>query len=140
MAVAGCGAGDTNAPPEIRWGEEICDFCHMAIEDRRFAAGYRLANGEARKFDDIGDMVLSLAHEAAGAAASIWVRDYDADRWLEATTAFVVESPRIESPMGYGLAAVATESRAQALAREVGGTMLTWQQLKARGVTAPRVR
>lgn len=137
LLVGGCGGPDPKSAPVIKWQEDVCDFCHMGIEDRRFAAGYRLTSGEQRIFDDIGDMLLFLAKEQ-GAVASVWLRDYEQDRWLPAETAFLVEGRGIESPMGYGLAAVGSKERAGALARDAVGTVFTWEELKARGVSLPR--
>jgi copper chaperone NosL len=132
LLLVACDNGSAR-PPDIRWQEDVCDYCRMVVEDRRYAAGYRLENGAAHKFDDIGDMVLFLPMEKSK-IASIWVRSVEEDRWLPAADAFFVQSVRIESPMGSGLAAVAGRERAEALARETGGEVLTWQQLQERGV------
>ncbi|MFZ5825412.1 MAG: nitrous oxide reductase accessory protein NosL [Bacillota bacterium] len=136
LTMAGCGESGAD-PPKIKWQEDICDYCRMVIEDRRFAAGYRLETGEQRRFDDIGDMVLFLRAEQ-GKVSSIWVQSLDDEVWLEAHQAFFVEAAAIESPMGYGLAAVASRERAEALAQERKGEVLTWEQLRERGVKPPR--
>jgi nitrous oxide reductase accessory protein NosL len=53
IALAACTSGSGEAqPPEIHYGEEICDACGMLISD----ASLQGKDG-AHKFDDIGDLV-----------------------------------------------------------------------------------
>ncbi|OUC08222.1 hypothetical protein RY27_10265, partial [Litorilinea aerophila] len=57
------------APPEIRYGEDICQECKMIISDPRFAAGYAYEPVPGRyqslSFDDIGDMLAYAARHPA---------------------------------------------------------------------------
>ena len=60
--LAACAQGTTElAPPDIRYGEDVCVECNMIISDERFASaiGYEVAPGryETASFDDIGDML-----------------------------------------------------------------------------------
>ncbi|MCP3858472.1 MAG: hypothetical protein GY704_02370, partial [Phycisphaeraceae bacterium] len=48
---------DANGPPEITYTRDICIECNMIISEPRFAAAYRLDDGEAKAFDGIGEMV-----------------------------------------------------------------------------------
>ena len=62
----GCAEGSTIiAPPEIRYGEDLCTECNMVISDPRFAAGYVYEVSEGRyrslAFDDIGDLLVHMA-------------------------------------------------------------------------------
>jgi nitrous oxide reductase accessory protein NosL len=50
---------------------------------------------------------------------------------LDAATAFYVASENIQSPMGFGLAALAQQADAEQLAAETGGTVLNWEGLRA---------
>ncbi|MEZ4676418.1 MAG: hypothetical protein R2932_19510 [Caldilineaceae bacterium] len=68
IVLVACGGATVtpDMPPEILYGEDVCDQCNMIISDERFAAGLvvELEPGEFehRIFDDIGDL---LAYEKA---------------------------------------------------------------------------
>lgn len=115
-------------PPEIRYGRDACDRCNMIINDERFAAAYRSSAGEARRFDDLGEMVLELRSSGAPAAAA-FVHDHRSRAWLPAERAHYVRSARIASPMGFGFAAFEDEAAARAYAAEQEGEILDWRQL-----------
>ena len=91
MAVGCRTAVNTDAPPEIVYGEDVCDRCNMIISEARFASAYWTTAGDARRFDDIGGM---LAH-------------YQETQEDVAT---------LRTPMGFGFAACATQAEANALA------------------------
>jgi copper chaperone NosL len=120
-----------DAPPEIRYGEDTCDLCHMIINEARFAAAYVTRQGEARRFDDIGDL---LAYHAAHAeeVAAFWVHDYDTEEWLRAEQATFVVSDAFHTPMGHGIVAVADAARAQELAASTGGEVVSFSALLSR--------
>jgi copper chaperone NosL len=79
----------------------------MIISDERFAAAVVTATGEALKFDDLGCLI---EHEADQIRpdGSYWVRDFGSREWLNAREATFVHSSSIASPMGFGLAALAS--------------------------------
>jgi len=130
LAVAGCRAGDDTAgPPEIRYGEDVCDQCNMLISDPRFAAAYATEAGDTRRFDDIGGMFL-YAGERDEAARAFWVHDFHDEAWVEATEATFVHNPDLTTPMGWGLAAFATLEDAQAYGDAQMGTVLTFAELQ----------
>lgn len=117
-----------DTPPEIRYGEDACDLCHMIINEARFAAAYVTRQGEARRFDDIGDLVAYHAAHAEEVAA-FWVHDYDTEEWLRAEQAAFVVSDAFHTPMGHGIVAVADAARAQELAASVGGQVVAFSDL-----------
>lgn len=123
-------------PPEIRYGEDVCDQCNMIISDARFAAGMvvEVAPGthEHRIFDDIGDMLeYEASHGAELTVASYFVHDYLSREWIEGDRAYFVRSETLATPMGFGLAAFAERSDAEALARETNGVVVTLADLQA---------
>ena len=134
MALAGCARGRTEiAPPDIRYGEDVCAACNMIISDPHFAAGYAVELKPGRydslAFDDIGDM---LSHQAATEQPIVawYVHDYATEGWLDATAAHYVVSPEIATPMGHGVAAFASAQAATELAADAGGRVLTWSELR----------
>lgn len=131
LGIAACG-GRTPAdrPPEIRYGEDACDECHMLVNEPRFAAAYVTENGETRRFDDIGDMVLYYTRTGERVEA-FWVHDYEMEEWLRAEKATFVRSPDVHTPMGHGIVAFANPAKAEAFARQHGGEVLTFDELLA---------
>lgn len=139
IGLAACGpAPDPMAPPEIVYGEDVCDACGMIISEERFAAAaiVRLSPGEdpvPRKFDDIGDMLDYHARNPEVEILRWYVHDLDSLAWLDATSAIFVRSPAIGAPMGSGIAAFADRAAAEAKAAEVGAEVLDFDALGADG-------
>ncbi len=130
MVVAGCtSSGDRNRPPQIRYGEDPCDECYMLITEERFAAAYVTEDGRARRFDDIGCMLVFLRKHPEP-TARFWVVDYQTHMWIDATQAYYVRAPELKSPMGYGLVAVNNREVAQDIARQHRGEIFDFQALQ----------
>ncbi len=125
LGLIGCGS--PAGPPVIRWGEEICDRCHMLISDPRFAGALRLADGTTRQYDDIGCLARDLT-EGDLQAKEIWLRAYDRDQWLEGETAWLVQSQRIASPMGFGVAAFGGKDSARTHSQRWSGSVISFAQ------------
>jgi copper chaperone NosL len=128
IAIA-CSSGvDLDATPEVRIGQDVCQECGMIISEARYASAYRLTNGGQKSFDDIGDMV---AHYRASddEVAVFWVHDFNSLEWIRANEAHFVESEEISTPMGHGLAAFLNEAEAAAVARDLIGTVVTFDDL-----------
>lgn len=136
LLMAGCAQGSAEvAPPEIRYGEDLCAHCNMIISDPRFAAGYahELSPGryESLAFDDIGDLLAHLEKHPERKIVAWYVHDYTTEEWLDATVAYYVVSDQILSPMGHGIAAHATRAAAEAMDQAKAGRVLDWNGLLA---------
>lgn len=129
VLLIGCTKVDLEKPPDIVYGRDICTRCGMIIEDERFAAAYVTPAGEARIFDDIGDMLVHQA-EKGEAVHAYWVHDYETAEWLRAEDAFFVLTADIHTPMGYGLVALAEEGQATAVALRAQGTVMSFVELQ----------
>jgi len=115
-ALAGCGGGaDTTQPPEILYGQDVCDECDMIISEEKFASAYWTEDGEARRFDDVGEMLVFMA-ENPEPTASVWVHDVNSAAWLLADDAWFIMNSGLHTPMGTGIAVVGSEAEAEALA------------------------
>jgi copper chaperone NosL len=137
LLLVGCARPvDPNAPPTIRYGVDVCSRCGMRIDDEAFASAYRTAGGEVRLYDDLGEMALDQ-RERADAVAAAFVHDHETRAWLRADEAHLVLSPRLQTPMGFGVAASADEASARALAARVEGRVLGYAEL-VRQVEAPK--
>lgn len=139
LTACGGSAITPDTPPEILYGEDVCEQCNMIISDERFAAGLvvELEPGtfEHRIFDDIGDL---LEYEKVNGdeltIATYYVHDYNSKEWLDGQNAYFIHSDELFTPMGFGLAAVAQKLEAEALAQEWNGSVLTFAELHDRFV------
>ena len=137
LFLSSCAPGESEAaPPEIHYGEDICIECNMIISDVRFASGYahEVAPNryESLAFDDIGDMLAHAAKHPEHRVVNWYVHDYGGEDWLDGTMAHYVFSNQLHTPMGQGIAAHATLEAAQAMAAELGGEVLSWDDLLAK--------
>jgi len=117
--------------PVIRYGQERCAFCGMSIDDPRFAAAWRTAEGSERHFDDIGCLVNAYRRDHPESPGAHYVHDLNDESWLEAPTATFVVSPGIKTPMSYGVAAFASAEAAGTAAAQPGATTYDWARLLA---------
>lgn len=137
LLLFGCGSRQEQGeihPPHITLGEEPCSECGMTITDLRFASAAVLPDGDYLLFDDIGDLAQHQTKQELPVGTRFFVYDYeDSEEWLAAEEATFVQSTAIHSPMGSGLAAFRDRARAEAVAAELGATLLSFEE-----VTAPR--
>jgi copper chaperone NosL len=137
LLLVACGSGvDFDRPPDIVYGEDLCERCSMIINEARYAAAYVTEDGQAHLFDDIGGMLLYNA-EVAGDVAVFWVHDFDTEEWLKAEEAHYVKGDHM-TPMGFGIVAFARQDRAGAWAAGQGGMVMTFDELLNTDLTGPR--
>lgn len=130
LFLASCGSEvDFDQPPDIVYGEDVCERCSMIINEARYAAAYVTEDGEAHRFDDIGGM---LAHDKTVAEDVVvfWVHDFDSEEWLKAEEAHYVKGDHI-TPMGFGILAFTDRERAEAWAAEHGGMVMSFDELQS---------
>lgn len=130
MGLGACGGAESfDEPPEILYGQDVCSNCNMIISEENYASAYWTADGEARRFDDMGEM-LEYMQSTPEEIASTWVHDVNTAEWLRAENAWVVMNAGLMTPMGTGIVAVANEEDARALAFDQEGAMvLTFEEL-----------
>lgn len=108
-AVSACTPKQETGPLPIRWDQESCERCAMAISDRTYAAEVRGAPAgkptKVHKFDDIGCAVIWLEQQPwkDDPRTEIWVTDWRDGHWIDARTANYVTGK--VTPMAYGLGA-----------------------------------
>jgi copper chaperone NosL len=128
LTVSACASGpNLDEPPDIRYGEDVCDRCIMIINEARYASAYVTETGEIRRFDDIGGMV-AYKDELGEDVAVYWVHDYETEEWLKAEEAVYVKSQQ-QTPMGFGIVAFSERERAEVWADQHDGAVLTFAGL-----------
>ena len=73
------------------------------------------------------------AQRTAADIAKIYVTDYVQKNWIDAKQAFYVQGSKVKGPMGADLPAFASKAAAEALAKETGGSVTTFDALAAAG-------
>lgn len=132
LLLTGCNQTSATepTPPEIHYGEDMCEFCGMIISEERFAAGYISADGREHIFDDLAGMFQAhLQRRDDEAVSAFFVHDYEDTSWIRAETAHYVLSQELPTPMLSGLVAFASPDQAAALSAEVDGQILTFDEL-----------
>lgn len=131
ILLAACNSNSNEPqPPEIHYGEDVCDACGMLISDAKFAAASVEQDGAAHKFDDIGDLVGYYAKHAEVKVKAYFVHDYSSEKWLRAENAYFVQSPQIQTPMAHGVAAYADRVAAEAAAQKFSVKVMTFSELR----------
>ena len=124
LLLIGCKQqNNTDAPPEILYGQDVCDRCGMIISEETMAAAYWTTSSEAYRFDDIGGMI-AHQQENGDEIASWWVHDVNSAEWIRAEEAHFVMGAELMTPMGFGIVALADKDAADALAYGVEGAMV----------------
>lgn len=130
--VAAC--APTNAeptPPDIVYGQEVCDTCGMIISDPKFAAALVLEDGGSLKFDDLGDMFVHHMDHPNLKVRAWFVHDYDSEQWIRGETALYVASAAIKAPMGGGLVAFTDRASAEEFAHTLAeAQVLTFDEAR----------
>jgi len=131
LVLAACQQGEVELkPPEITYGQDVCDRCGMIIGEPRYASATQLSNGDYLKFDDAGEM---FAYHAANPDVEVlawWVHDYPSEVWISAEIAFYVKSDTLSTPMGTGIACFADESAARQFAAEQNGNVYSFSEIQ----------
>lgn len=118
-------------PEPIRYGSDVCQYCHMTIVDRQHAAELVTRKGRVAKFDAIECMINQLKTEDENDFELFLIADYSQPGVLvDATSATYVISPAIPSPMGAFLSGFAGKDSAQNFINLNGGQMYNWSELK----------
>ena len=118
-------------PPDILYGQDVCEECGMIISDAKYAAATLVENGDPRKFESLADMVAYHMEHPDQKVKAWFVHDYNTESWIRAETAFYVMSNTIHSPMPPGLAAFEKKADAEAFAASVDGTVLSFDEMRA---------
>ena len=131
VMLAACGGkpGEPR-PPEIQYGQDMCAACGMLISEARFAAATLLTSGEARKFDDIGEMLVYHMDHPEEQVQAWFVHDYGSESWTRGESAYFVQSDTIKSPMGSGIVAFEEKADAEEFATQVQGLIYSLEEIR----------
>lgn len=132
LLLVGCAQAPAQpTPPTLDIGNAQCSRCRMSIDDGKFAAA-RQVGITVTVYDDMGELFEDRLQHPADEQESLWVRDYQTEKWLDARSALYLESDRIRSPMAYGIIAAPTPTHASALMARFPGQLRDFASMQAR--------
>jgi len=132
LGVACAGETGPPAPREIVFGVDVCEYCHMSVDDLELAAQWVEPGGRARPFDEPGCLVAWLQAEPSRPGAG-FVADADGTGWVPVEEASFVRGGPATS-MGFDIRAYRSREAAERAAAETGGTVMDWETLRREGV------
>jgi copper chaperone NosL len=120
-----------NVTPEpIAYGDDGCHFCKMTIVDKIHAAEIVTKKGKVYKFDATECMVNFIEEFDASQVELFLSNDYTKpEALIDATKATFLISKNVPSPMGAFLSAFENKADAEAVQKEKGGDLYTWETL-----------
>ncbi len=129
VIVTGCGG---NGPGTMHYGDDRCDYCKMLVADPAFGSQLVSSTGKVFKFDSIECLTAyELVHENEVGEVTRWLADINnPGSFLRGDQAIVVRGERLRSPMGLGLAAVASDQKARDLSAETNGASISWSEVR----------
>lgn len=137
VGLWGCAGDDPEAPPAVRFGDDVCVACNMILSDRRFttATVAQDERGRARVllFDDFNCQARYEAEHSELVILRRWAHDYDTMEWIAPEHAHFVRSDGMHTPMASFTAAYAARDRANVAVDRLGGEVLgfgdAWERL-----------
>ena len=118
------------APEPIAYGDDGCHFCKMTIVDKIHAAEIVTKKGKVYKFDATECMVNFIEEFDASQVELFLSNDYTKpEALIDATKATFLISKNVPSPMGAFLSAFENKADAEAVQKEKGGDLYTWETL-----------
>lgn len=114
----------------IEYGKDNCEQCRMTVVNPQFAAGLLTSKGKVYTFDAGECLVRYLKANGVYEKDQYFMSDYTKPGILiDATKSSYLHGENILSPMGGNLAAFGDIATAKAVQIELGGDLLTWNEL-----------
>jgi copper chaperone NosL len=125
-------ASCSTSPDPLAFGKDGCHVCKMTLFDKRFGGEIVTEKGKIFKFDDTSCMMefIRTGRVAVGDIKHLLVVDFDQPGTLiDATSASLVHSAEIKSPMNGQIAAFSSEEIAEKYNTQWKGEFIIWNEL-----------
>lgn len=135
LALTGAGCAGSAGPPgprEFVAGVDVCEYCHMTVDDGGRAAQWLEPGGRAILFDEPGCLVawLKANPDAVGEA---FFGDAEETGWVPAAEASFIRDG-VGTGMGFDVVAYRSRAAAERIAGELGARVVDWELLVREGV------
>jgi copper chaperone NosL len=119
-------------PKPIDYGNDGCHYCKMTIVDKIHGAELVTNTGKIFKFDATECVINYMADDKELETGAILTNYYESPTaFITTEEATFLISEKLPSPMGANLTAFKTKASAEEIRLEKGGTLYTWNDLKA---------
>lgn len=126
-ALVACGRPE---PRPIVLNEDACAYCRMTIADARFGGEVVTHTGRVETFDSLECLAAWVRAADSSTTAGIYVIDLDRPgTFVDVRTAGFLRDLPVHGPMGHALAAFASPAAAHAKRAELGGAVVTWNDI-----------
>ena len=117
-------------PREIKYGEEVCNFCSMTVEDTKHASQIISKKGKIFTYGSIECMMRDNLNSYNDLILAS-VNDFESEKALiNAEDSYYLIHEGFKSPMGANLSAFKDRKIAEKLNGDHKGQVLNWEQLK----------
>ena len=120
-------------PEPFQFGKDLCDGCRMTIMEPKFGGEIITKKGRIYKFDDVHCLVEFLKAKTikeSDIAQTVFINYENGKDWVEAGKTTFVVAESMNSPMNSNAAAFASEAAAQQIAKQTGGKIVSWNDLR----------
>ena len=128
VSMTSCSSG----PDPIQPGKDNCEYCKMTVTDIRFGAEILTVKGRVYKFDDSHCLISYLKEKKLEPSTlkEIYFTDFCKDHSLtKSGSALLLKSDQLKSPMSGNIAAFSNEDSLKSVMKELGGSVITWNEL-----------
>ena len=132
LIIAGLQACSSHAGPKpINYGVDQCAKSKINKKDARFGTQLITKKGRVYNFDDVQCMIAYVkeGQSKREEIAAFYLPDFQTQELMPAESMFYLKSEALKSPMRGDIAAFASKVDMESVLSEVGGTMLTWDDL-----------
>lgn len=130
LLASSCSVGQ----PEIKYGADECAHCRMNIMDAKFSAAIQTVKGRNYVFDAPECMVPFVGHNGRLVEQEVkgwYIADFaHPGTLIDATTAFYLHAPSLNSPMRGNVAAFATAADRKEAMAHFPGEEMDWPAVK----------
>lgn len=118
------------APVDIMPEADSCATCRMSVDNLSLASELILADGDVKKFDEIGCMVnyFKAGKLDKTKVRALFAKDFWTKKWLPMESAILLKS-RFHTPMGYGILAFDSVASSKRLDPKYDGKAVRWDDL-----------
>ncbi len=119
-------------------GVDVCEYCHMTVDDHGRAAQWIEPGGKAFLFDEAG-CLLAWLQARPGAVGEAFFGDAEETGWVPAAEATFIREG-LATGMGFDIVAYRSRAAAEQIAAEMGGRVIDWNALQREGVADVHAR
>jgi copper chaperone NosL len=120
-------------PQPIKLGSDACSFCKMTIAEKNFGGEILTKKGKVYKFDDSHCVIGFIKANTVDKndIKEVYLVNYvEPHNFIPASSAHLLKSDELHSPMGGNTAAFENENQLKEVQEKIKGEVVTWDALQ----------